>query len=161
MRKLLTPAQYEPSLEGLNEIRPLELKDETSLNIPYPVLCENLPNERRQGIGKFARCTKDGALVKHRGNDVKIYQIVQDSIDYPVTNMEFVFFQKVKYVLLDPIGILVFDLAWWTDSTHMINLGTVSYNKPTFILFRGTHLYLRVAYMGPWGHWVVDARGFY
>ncbi|GAI67122.1 unnamed protein product, partial [marine sediment metagenome] len=39
MPKLATPVQYEPALEGLNDIRPLQLAGESKVVIPYPELC--------------------------------------------------------------------------------------------------------------------------
>lgn len=64
MPKLMTPIQYEPSLEGLNAVRPLQLLDEGKSIISYPVLCKNAPSEGRPAIGKFARCSQQGALLK-------------------------------------------------------------------------------------------------
>lgn len=63
MIKLSTPAQYETGLDGLNDLRPLELKDEGKVVIENIVGTLNPPSKGRPAKGMMLQCNKDGALL--------------------------------------------------------------------------------------------------
>jgi hypothetical protein len=64
MPKLLTPVQYENTLDELNGVRPLELADEVKLTLDIPILNVNPVSQKRPAIGKLLRCNQRGALLQ-------------------------------------------------------------------------------------------------
>lgn len=116
MPKLATPVQYEPSLEGLNAIRPLQLAEESKVIIPHSVLCKNPPSADRPAVGMLARCSEQGALLKYKNtwaNNVS-YKVMYLIEALPIGSSTF--FRRVYGVVAR------FDLragvgsVWWCDS---------------------------------------------
>lgn len=143
MPKLATPVQYEPALEGLNDIRPLQLADEVKIVLPYPVLCKNPPSTGRPAIGKFVRCTQQGAGVIHRINSLTSYELLSQYFDQDNPEHCISFSQKVRCVFVK------FGLGsntrggYWTDPTYLIEIKAIGYRTNTFLEFVGTNLYVR------------------
>ncbi|GAH82001.1 unnamed protein product, partial [marine sediment metagenome] len=137
MPKLATPVQYEPSLDGLNTIRPLQLADEVKTVIPYPVLCKNPPSIDKPAVGMFARCSQQGALLK--SVPVWANRIFEDDFELSERepNVHYVFPTKVKYVfaLLDMGGHS--GAVHWTDSSYTQEYRLIATDKYTSIIFMG------------------------
>lgn len=144
MPKLATPVQYEPALEGLNTIRPLQLADEVKVIIPYPVLCKNPPSENKPAVGMFARCSQQSALLKHRIKEFCGYEYIRTQFFLPAYTYCFVFSQKVSFVLFMVLAYSELDKIYWTDNTYTLYLQEISLVAPTFIKLVGTRLYVRV-----------------
>jgi len=161
MRKLATPVQYESTLEGLNEVRPLQLKGEGKIVIPYPVLCSNPPTKDRPAVGKLTRCSQQGALLAGR-------RVVYESAEYITEDFEggdgdklIRFSQQVKYVVSMVVVAGFWYTAFWTDSTYTIQFKDIHDTNGVYIPFRGIDLYISVVVAPPIGATTIGFYGFY
>lgn len=161
MRKLLTPVQYEPSLEGLNAIRPLQLADEGKIAISYPVLCHNPPTEGRPAFGKLARCTPTGSLVSYKSNDISDYEYIQKVFVFGTTQIVITFAQKVSLVLCIVESALSVTETWWSDPTYTRHFKAIHLIDPTFLNFSGVDLYVIGAFFPSFGNLTIGFYGFY
>lgn len=138
MPKLATPIQYEPALEGLNDIRPLQLADESKIVIAHPVFCKNPPSAGKPAVGMFARCSQQGALLKSNNTwSDKIeshYLRIDDA--YPI--YFYTFAQKVYGIIAFWERTAGVAKGYWCDPSgtqKYIELSTITY---TFLPFVGT-----------------------
>jgi len=143
MPKLATPIQYKPALEGLNEIRPLQLADESKIVLPCPVLCTNPPSKDRPAVGIFARCSQQGSLLKSEpGWADTIYEynvaiVVGDEVH--ITFPMYVVGVIAKYTLTGPMGVD------WCNDAYTINYKGLA-----------TEYWTRLPFVGKDIHFIVD-----
>lgn len=141
MPKLANPVHYEPSLEGLNVIRPLQLADVNKIVIPTPVLCTNPPSVTKPAVGILARCTQNGALIK--SNNTLCDKIYEAEI-YTGDESEFVTYTfptkvqgvlaKISYVEED-----VYD--WWCSDYGLQKYVEIFYSVWSFLPFVGKKIH--------------------
>jgi len=145
MPKLATPLQYEPSLDGLNAIRPLQLADESKVIISYPALCQNPPSIDKPAVGLFGRCSQQGSLLV----DVPAWATKVYEVDVPVAvnegNKFYIFPITVQGVLAcwSKVGEYL-DVGWTNDiySRTYIYIPT-DYWK--YLPFMGTKIHFSVS----------------
>ncbi|GAH92147.1 unnamed protein product, partial [marine sediment metagenome] len=78
MVKLLTPVQYEGSLDELNKVRPLALADEVKRDLGLCILnVEPAAANNRLARGKFLRCDSNGSLLKHNSKSYDNFELVK------------------------------------------------------------------------------------
>ena len=160
MQKLVTPVQYENTLDGLNAVRPLVLADEVKPILDIPVLNANPVSENRPAIGKLLRCNQNGALVTKNHNGFKYYQTKSLEIDSPNYFNLCTFSQKVEGILLevtDSANITAFGWFWLAGFAilEVWNLlGT------TWSNFDGQSLYIKISGATPYHHYF-NVHGFY
>lgn len=161
MPKLATPVQYEPALEGLNDIRPLQLADEGKVVIPYPVLCKNPPSTGKPAVGMFARCSQQGALLKSVSNVYSAYEKIR--LNFDVDNLEQVveFSQRIGFVLCVPIVHHRGSDLWWSEATYTAKFKKISQTAPTFLKFVGSDLYVLMELRNGIPTLTMDFHGFY
>ncbi len=150
MPKLATPVQYEPALEGLNDIRPLQLADESKVVIPYPVLCKNPPSKGRPAVGMFARCSQQGALLKNVSYKAVLPEYKYRNVTVYDMHTHFTFSSKVSYVIAIWKWLGGSPVLYWSDPTYLYNLKTLSNLKYTFLPFIGTDIYFGGRGLGEW-----------
>lgn len=140
MPKLITPVQFEPSLDGLNIVRPLIMPDECKTIISYPVLCQNLPSEGKPGVGKLARCTQAGALL--RDNTEFGDKIYNGSLALSGLSpcRAFVFPMKVAGVSVLAVTEETAATFYWCSPDCVNNYKQVSETAYTFLSFVGTNM---------------------
>lgn len=150
MPKLATPVQYEPSLEGLNEIRPLQLADESKIVIPYPVLCKNPPSTDRPAVGMFARCS-NGALLKSVPAWAKSWEysglLSLSNMSYLV---HFTFAQRVYGVLARYAKLVGTFTCYWNMPSYSVPIKRVYTLEYTFLPFVGKTMYFKGYGTGDW-----------
>ncbi|GAI88583.1 unnamed protein product, partial [marine sediment metagenome] len=137
MPKLSTPVQYEPALEGLNDIRPLQLADESKVVVPYPVLCKNPPSKDRPAVGMFARCSQQGALLK--SNNIATTDIDRTTEDFSEAAplVHYPFTQKVSGVIAKYVNFYGTSGLWWCNSNGTIKYTALSTAAYVFLPFVG------------------------
>lgn len=160
MLKLATPVQYEPSLEGLNILRPLQLTEESKTVISYPVLCKNPPSKDKPAIGKLARCSQQGAMPKSM--PVWANKTGGDTLEFelPVRTHHITFPVKV-------LGVNALYLEWVMTShcywcfpdftTPIIEIGQINH---MFLPFIGTDIYF-YADLAPFSYSWLNYTYFY
>lgn len=160
MPKLITPVQFEPSLEGLNIVRPLIMPDECKTIISYPVLCQNLPSEGKPGVGKLARCTQSGALLRDNSElPDKVYD-VELEISENGEEISYTFPTKVVGVIAqweDEADVIDF---WWCSSDYSVLFVELRRNDFVFLPFSGKTIHFFVDSSDGWD---IELRliGFY
>jgi len=160
MPKLLTPQQYENSLDELNELRPLQLADETQHKIDIAV-CDKLPVSSKKAVaGMLIKGTQQGSLLVRFDKDYPNYEVRQPNISYIHKKDLVSFAQKVSFVLSVVVNSYGLTDLWWTDSSYNIILKELSITDPTFIEFSGTDLYVKGDGIANWGC-IVFFYGFY
>ncbi len=160
MITLATPSQYEASLEGLNKLRPLKLADKCKTELTYSVLCVNPVEKDRPAIGKLARCSGDGALLKTKNvsyDNVELKTTVFTDVD---TTRVITFSQKVFQVFARVQSYRGYNSAWWVNPTYNNYYMSVDFNKTVMFPFVGQIMYFKSLIIG--GDWlVVSFYGFY
>ncbi|GAH56483.1 unnamed protein product, partial [marine sediment metagenome] len=142
--KLATPVQYEPALEGLNDIRPLQLADENKIVLSCPVLCKNPPSTGKPTVGMFARSSQQGALLTANNKVCTAYEYIEQDFEYGLPNKVIHFSQKVSFVQSRVIIIGVWTGAWWiTFGLPKIIMDIYNYST-NFLPFAGIDLRIRV-----------------
>jgi len=160
MPKLLTPVQYEPALDGLNEVRPLQLADEVKIALNIPVFNVNPVGKNKPVVGKLARCNQQGALLE--SNKVFDLRNFEYQVKYtPFESGEFsvTFAQPIK-------GFLVYFYAR-SDESHNsvwvtpdgIVIKRFIYQQYMWFDFKGTILVHW--FVGPPGSRATEFWGFY
>lgn len=160
MPKLATPVQYEPSLDGLNDIRPLQLADEAKVVIPYPVLCKNPPTVDKPAVGMFARCDRQGSmLINVPPWATEVYEI---DIDIAVTNggMFYSFPIMVQGVLAIYTKVGEYMSVEWSNPTYSRSYAYIHENVWKYLSFMGTKIYFRVS-GAPATIGTLSLKGFY
>lgn len=161
MPKLITPVQYEPSIERLNDIRPLQLEDEVKIVIACPVLYENPPSENKPAVGKLARCTKQGALLADRQKVYTNFEYITQDFETGDENQVIQFSQKVSFVQSRAVALGTWLTAVWTDPTYTITLKDIRSPYTEFLPFNGVDLYVRVTCSLPGFITTIGFHGFY
>lgn len=160
MPKLATPVQYEPALEGLNDIRPLQLADKSKVVIPYPVLCKNPPSTGKPAVGMFARCSQQGALLKSKNTRYRYLEIQARTYDFYDGRKTITFSQKVSLVLCYPGAIsFTLNVRWIVPATDG-RIQEISLVEPTALNFKGTNLYTRAWFSEMWGQCTIYFFGY-
>lgn len=161
MRKLITPVQYESALDELNALRPLQLRDESKILVPYPVLCKD--SDTRSVIGMLARCSPQGALLRHTDKDYSAWQPIMGNFSYFVSNIAITFAQRVSRVIAISYGGGDCDDCRWTNSdyTHYIKQISIVQYAATILPFRGTVIYARGDFSIPTGWMNIGFYGLY
>jgi len=62
MQELLTPVQYEPALDMLNQINKIYISDKAALSLDAMQVCKNPVGHGNPIIGKFCKEDKQGSL---------------------------------------------------------------------------------------------------
>lgn len=141
MPRLATPLQYEPSIEGLNDIRPLQLADEGKIVIPMPVLCQNPPTKDKPAVGRFARCSQQGALLKSMPEGVKNYLYTQFSLSNLDPNKSFAFDRRIYGCVIYYTFVYATGAVIWTDETYIQYYVIIFATTATFLPFVGTDIH--------------------
>lgn len=143
MPKLATPVEYEPTLEELNTVRPLQLADEGKIVIPYPVLCKNPPTKDRPAVGKLARCTQQGALLKVGNAPFTLVESGSDTVTNVDWLFHYTFTQKVYGVVIRATYVPPALNFWWCTyvGSKLLPVGQSGFSL--FLPFVGTVLSLR------------------
>ncbi|MBA7474041.1 hypothetical protein ES707_09388 [subsurface metagenome] len=160
MPKLATPVQYESALEGLNDIRPLQLAEESKIVIPYPVLCKNPPSKGRPAVGKLARCSEQGALLKSNILLLdKLYTFFVHIHEYN-TLISVMFPNRVYGVAARYNQIEKASTTYWSSDTGVAHIDRLVADKYIFLPFIGKIIYFKG--YGSVG-WIasIDIRGLY
>lgn len=158
--KLITPVQYEPVLDDLNQIRPLQLQDDVQRVISLPVVNTNPANNPNNARGKFLRCSQQGVILGTHNYNSYDYEeiekyIIDDFSDYLITFSQLVKFVQVEIRQMADSGYL----RWRTlypSRLIIIYENTGFYYWP----YRGTQLNVRINGTGNGGTQVFF-RGFY
>ncbi|GAI19748.1 unnamed protein product [marine sediment metagenome] len=158
MQKLATPVQYEPALEGLNDIRPLQLADKSKVVIPYPVLCKNPPSTGKPAVGMFARCSQQGALLKSNNRRYRFLEYEYRNYDYYRAKKTITFSQKVSLVLCTPFASVDAIIVRWMLPNFAARIQDISLVEPTVLNFKGTNLHTKAWFSEELGY---CAMGFY
>ena len=161
MPKLLTPVQYEPSLEGLNVVRPLHLADEAKPIISYPVLCKNPPTKDRPVVGKLARCTQQGALASDKRVVYDTWEYIEKQFTWTTRQHHIAFSQVVYPVHCNIVSINLINAIAWTDSTYTKIYQLLDLVVDTMLWFKGVNLYIRTIMASPPAFLTLGFYGFY
>lgn len=141
MQKLITPIQYEDSLDELNIVRPLKLDDEVKHNLDIPVLDVIPVSKDRPAKGKLLRCDNNGGMLVKNHAEYENYE----KVDRPfIGEFEFEyaqFSQKVSGVLWECKTIYSVAYFWWSDPSYSILFQTLANPGETWIKFSGTRIY--------------------
>ncbi len=101
MQKLITPIQYEPALDVLNQIKNIYISDKVALSIDAMQACKNPVGHGNPIIGKFCREDNHGALCSNsvdQGFDN--YELGDYYFHGPPAGVTHVWAQKVFGVLV-------------------------------------------------------------
>lgn len=101
MQKLLTPQQYESTLDELNEIRPLQVSDIVKQFISMPVCNRYANSESKASDGVFVKSTHHGHILNHKHRVLTQYQKVVIFRTAGEHNIENTFNQRVYRVLIN------------------------------------------------------------
>ncbi len=140
--KLLTPVQYEPTLEELNAVRPLELSDEVGISIDMVALDAGDEADKSSIIGRFMRCTQHGAILANSNVKYDNVEAVVFGFDRNSNPGHTQFSQKVFGVVVD------IETSWsassptWSDSTGSIVYQLLSLTQPVYIPMVGDGFWL-------------------
>ena len=160
MPKLATPVQYEPTLEGLNDIRPLQLADESKIVVPYPALCQNPPTKDRPAVGKLARCSEQGALLKSLPKWADKIYADAFALSDGVSIIEYIFSIKVFGI----IAMLRIDIGspegYWCSYDGEYSYIRLIENTYIFLPFVGTNIWF-VGLGTPPFQLAIFIKGFY
>lgn len=161
MQRLATPTQYEPALEGLNDIRPLQLVEDSKIVVAYPVLCKNPPTIDKPAVGKLARCTQQGTLVRHKVNGLTAYEYIEQEFPVNGGNQQIAFSQKVSYISVVEVDVGFRDDSWFMDSTYTHQLARIVGVNQLQFPFVGTVFYVTVRWSLPFGSIHLGFYGYY
>lgn len=160
MVKLASPVQYESPLEGLNDVRPLQLADVGKIVLPTPVLCKNLPTVNKPAVGRLVRCTQQGALLRDNSEFAdKVKSARLDIMDYRIPK-KYTFPMKVYGVIAKYfIQMHSFEIVWCSPdgANEYIALSVTDY---LFLPFVGTDIwFMSVGENAGFGY--IAIKGFY
>lgn len=160
MGKLITPVQHELVLDGLNEIRPLQLQDEVKRVVSLPVVNANPANKSNIARGKFLRCDNGAMLATNKVyyNNYQEKQWDEDDTDsryYTVLWNPPVKLVQIEIVLRIPPSSISFYNSTYT--TVLKNCNAVGMYYYPFV---GDTQYLKTIAIGT-GHIAFYLYGFY
>lgn len=160
MIKLATPILYENALNGLNQLRPLQLKDKSRLTLDYSVLCNNPVGINKPIIGRLARCTEQGAISKKVLQGFSTYELFSFILNGSNPQQHIGFSGYVKGVLICCYNAyLSSHFGLYTDDYGSLIL-TINPTIRSWVNFKCKDLYLKgTGYFG----WTVygDIYGMY
>jgi len=134
MPKLITPVQYEPTLDELNEVRPLQLADEVKSVISSPALNLNPVSHGRPVFGKLSRCNNQGALLTNGNSGYENYEAFSLPVYWhPTQHYSITFSQKVKRVFLLPTMFWFDPALKWTDPSYLITIKELNPNGDNWL----------------------------
>lgn len=161
MPKLLTPQQYENSLDELNELRPLQIADEVKRQIDIPV-CNKLPVSTKKAVsGLLTKGTQQGALLTELNTDYTAYEKISQYFSDGSEQHCVTFAQEVNGVLCVQTTLFEYIEAWWTNSTYALQIMAISLIVPTYLPFIGTDLYVYASDTSIYRTLYMDFYGFY
>lgn len=160
MPKLATPLQYEPTLDGLNAIRPLQLADKVKTVIPYTVLCKNPPSIDKPAVGMFARCSQQGALLKSVPKWADSISEKALAISEAVPYAYYKFPVRIQGVLALYNELVGGGGVDWCDNNFTISFASLTSVVYTFLPFVGTDIYFMSAGYGGY-EFEIPLIGFY
>lgn len=148
MGKLITPLHFEPAIDGLNIVKPINLADEIKQELSLPVANRNPASINRPVDGKLLQSDNQGAgLFRNSGGYDNVESITQDfthTMYYgSVTFSQIIKHLTVRYTFNQP----TFQLRL-TDSDHMWAWYTVVEGETNDIPFRGEKVWFQLAWMG-------------
>lgn len=144
----------------LNEVRPLELADESRIVLDLPALNSNPVSHGRPVFGKLARSDKQGALAIKENSGFDNYQMIYYQMLDDIPRRGFLSFsQKVRRVLLLASQPEVNPNLDWTDPTGTKTFKELNPRGKTWIEFSGTNIWFSWSgYLFAWGGTIF---GFY
>jgi len=158
--KLTTPVQYEQVIDGLNEIRPLNLDDTVRRVVSLPVINSLSVDDPHIVQGKVLRCDNNGAVL---GKNNRCYNNYEDKYLYTGSGYEnntIVFGQRVYYVNLRIKTLSVGGYVQWLDPLFYILVKLYESTGLYYLPLVGTKIHLRTAGYGT-GATRVYVYGFY
>jgi len=105
MQELLTPVQYEPALDMLNQINKLSISDRASLSIDAMQACKNPVGHGNPIIGKFCKEDKQGSLCCYSdAKYTKVQQIAEFNPGDVTRYLTLAFSQQVHGIMVYGAG---------------------------------------------------------
>ncbi len=141
MIKLATPTQYEQSIGVFNEIRPLKLADECKTHIVYPVCNVKSDDKNSSAIGKLARCSGAGSLLKSKNVYYDNYERIALTFLAGIPKQSLTFAQKVFTVFAVTGYANYVASTWWTSPDYVEHYLPVDYNLDVILPFVGYTMY--------------------
>ncbi len=160
MRRLITPVQYDSTLAGLNEIRPLTLADEVKAGLSFPILNLNPVDNNQPAKGRFLRSDHQGSLLRSLADDCPEVSYEKKDI-WLESDLTFTvsFAQKVNYVLGKMSWFELTGTIKWNTKDHWYLIKVISNTEQTFLPFRGQVMYVQG--FGVSGVGTLTLYGFY
>ena len=160
MQKLLTPLQYEPVLESLNSLRPLQVKEQISTHIELGVLDRLSVDNNKSAEGMLAKCTGQGDELIHNaesltGVETRLYPWPDG---FGLINMNWS--QKVYFVVIDVYARTGTPSFNWRDPYGVLTIKALSALGVYMCEFVGTNMYLHLT-TAPVTTLSYNAYGFY
>lgn len=113
MSKLITPGQFEPALDGLNQVRPLILSDEVKQSIDCPVGSMNPPNSDKIIQGTMSRCTKNGASLVNGIDGLNTQYIIPEVFGFGDTTIHTLIFPSfAMHVFVEVTQLGAVEVYW-------------------------------------------------
>jgi len=145
MPKLLTPIQYEDTLDELNIVRPLELADVVKHLIDIPILNSNSV-DNNPALGKLLRCDNAGALLIKNSNGFKHVEAKAFYVDYLGKPADITFAQPVERVLYKYVSDNeCYNVMWVIPALGNPIIKTWPATDTTWIEFNGTTIRLNIS----------------
>lgn len=143
MGKLITPVQYEPALEELNAVRPLQLQVRPRRILNIPIL-NKLPIESVKSIaGTLAKCTEQGSLLIKPPQDFTHYEAIEILLEEGIAEWYRDFTQKVYKILVYVYEKGLIGALAWTDPTWSSDIAIVNALGCFYWPFVGKRIYMR------------------
>lgn len=160
MPKLLTPLQYSPTLDELNDIRPLQTDKIVKPSIDIGVCNELADSNQKAALGQLARCTKQGHLLIKNSLVSTEYELKEYSYVDRETIETITFSQPVKEVMVDVKMNAATILFWWCSSNYLISIKDLNAIGKYYLNFRGLSfdVYLHQPFLPAL---MFDVYGFY
>ena len=145
MSKLLTPVQYEDTLDELNMIRPLELADVVKHLIDIPILNSNSVNNNL-ALGKLLRCDNAGASLIKNANGFKYVEAIAFYVDYLGKPRDITFAQPVEGALYKYVSDNeCYNVMWVIPALGNPIIKTWLATDTTWLEFNGTKIRLNIS----------------
>ncbi len=133
MPKLISPVQYGPGLNGLNELRPLSVGDDLDSSLSLPVADVNPADNSQLSAGHFLRSTDQGSMLRKLPFDLEDYS--SQSIDHLFVMNEtvsIIFAQAVQFAIgkktvFDGSGILTWVTSAGSIAIHVFEASSYIY----------------------------------
>lgn len=137
MPKLLTPLQYSPTLDELNDIRPLQTDNIVKPSIDIAVCNELVDSDKKATLGRLIRCTKQSHLLIKNS----LVSTEYEGKPYTYVNQEMVltitFSQLVREVMVHTKMAAGTILFYWCSSNYLISIKDLKSIGKHYLNFRG------------------------